>query len=361
MKTLIQVILFLVCAQLAFATAQMGEKLHYKGEVVEMFSTPLESFFTEDKPRPNETLRAHSSANWRGYVGHWKVEDGNLILTGLYRAHLEEGDEGNLRWEDGLIPASEVLGEGYSYPVTAKWFSGGLRIPRGSPIRYIHMGFESRYQTELILEIVDGKVIQEREISQEAEAYHSPFDIHWVRSGEEEIRANESTWIDGRLISTPVGLALMENGEYFKTRGIFQPKENPPILRIPNTPNTHPVELPLSRLPPVEENSPEDRTPDTEPERLSGTSTPALEEDTAEGHAADTESEGFPPILMPPVVEEYPAELVCRFYRMESGVGLEVVSIRFLERGETIHHPDFPRILIELREQDEASRHLKDR
>lgn len=45
--------------------------------------------------------------------------------------------------------------------VKADWFSGELRIPDGKMIKYVHMGYGSAYEREIILKVEAGKVIGE--------------------------------------------------------------------------------------------------------------------------------------------------------------------------------------------------------
>jgi hypothetical protein len=45
--------------------------------------------------------------------------------------------------------------------VRADWFSGELRIPGGKMIQYVHMGYGSVYEREIILKVVDGRIASE--------------------------------------------------------------------------------------------------------------------------------------------------------------------------------------------------------
>jgi hypothetical protein len=53
-----------------WATAQRGELLEYDGEQVEIFTTPLESYFNDDRKRLE--FPPASTALWRGYIGKWR-------------------------------------------------------------------------------------------------------------------------------------------------------------------------------------------------------------------------------------------------------------------------------------------------
>ena len=46
-----------------------------------------------------------------------------------------------------------------------QWFSGEIRVPVGRMIQYVHMGYESTYESDLLIEIIDGLVVSRIEIS----------------------------------------------------------------------------------------------------------------------------------------------------------------------------------------------------
>lgn len=292
-------ILFVVVPISLSATAQVGEELEYEGEATSMYSTPLEDFFNDENPRPNDVLFSTNTANWRGYIGHWKIEDKMLVLTGLYRERYSRDEEGNIEYVDELIPAEAVFGKGVSYPVVADWFSGKLRIPRGERVRYVHMGFGSQHEKEIFLEIKDGQVIKEVEVTYDPErdSYRSQSDMEWVALGEEDaVDADEYDWVDGRLLPTPVVQEYIESGDSFRTRGIYFPDDKLAYLWIPETPKTKSDYLPLNRMPEAE------------------------------------------------IARGSHVEISAHFYELEQGYGLEVETIRSLKPGETIHHPKYPEI-----------------
>ena len=297
LQTLSFALLMLAFPAAAYATAQAGEQLEYEGEATEMFSTPLEAFFSEENPRPNDLLEATSTANWRGYIGHWKFEDNKLVLTGLYRDHYHPDEEGDGKWSKELIPADKIFGDDAEYPIDATWFSGRLRIPQGEMIRYVHMGFGSQYEKEVFIEIKDGEIIRKFEViyDTERDAFRSQSDMQWVALGEGAANAADANdWIDGRLLLTPRVRQLLESGEKFRTRGIFFSGEELSHLWIPDTPKTPAEQLPIHRLPEAE------------------------------------------------IAQGSHVEVSAHFYKLEEGYGLEVESIKSLDPGETIHHPDFP-------------------
>lgn len=94
-------------------TLQIKEKLTYNGRVYGMFDEPLRPYLYE---HPIEHLgRIHSvcTACWRGYIGHWAIEDDKLYLV-----RLDSIDREPLL--DKLFPGQEK--------VFAEWFSGTITI-----------------------------------------------------------------------------------------------------------------------------------------------------------------------------------------------------------------------------------------
>lgn len=150
--TLLIALLVLAAPTAAQATAQAGDILFYKGERMAIFSNPLEMYFSDVNPRPNNLFPGMCSACWRGYVATWKIEDGFLYLVRLI--------EGTCDSNAPEIPLVKVFPDTKG-PVKATWFSGTLRVPQGKQLKYVHMGYESTYEKELFIKIEKGKVIEE--------------------------------------------------------------------------------------------------------------------------------------------------------------------------------------------------------
>ena len=128
-------------------TAQVLEKIRYQGKRMRLASTP---HFPEDHPRihlssekeveamatDSQTEIIFSTACWREYIGSWSIRRGKLYLTKLEGRFRLEGKEA----------------------IFADWFTGTLRIPRGKVLDYIHMGFDTVYEQEIILTVDQGLV-----------------------------------------------------------------------------------------------------------------------------------------------------------------------------------------------------------
>ena len=136
-------------------TAQFGETLEYNGVNYYLATEPLEPYLEKH----NIKFYAWCTACWRGYTSKWSIEDGMLYLTDLH-GFISTDDNGELM--------NKSVGMDYLFPgqdkVLADWFSGVLRLPHGEIIRYIHQGYDSIYEKELLLKIVNGKCVGVREI-----------------------------------------------------------------------------------------------------------------------------------------------------------------------------------------------------
>ena len=124
-------------------TAQIGERLRYQGEDMTMATEPLEAYFTLGGERPS--FGFVSTALWRGYVGRWEIVDDRLYLVGINAA----------AFRDEPVPL-ERLFPGYGDRVFAHWYSGTLRVPQGRRLAYVHMGYASTYERDLMLQIERG-------------------------------------------------------------------------------------------------------------------------------------------------------------------------------------------------------------
>ena len=129
-------------------TAQIQEILLYNGKTVGMASEPLDSYLNlvYDKP----PFIAPHTANWRGYLGKWLIEDDQLFIIGL----------------QGLIKGDVEINMNYLFPdsekVFAEWYTGTIRIPQGELLNYLHSGYESKYERDLYLDLIKGRVVNSR-------------------------------------------------------------------------------------------------------------------------------------------------------------------------------------------------------
>ena len=128
-------------------TAQIGEKLSYEGQEVSICNEPLGDYFAFAGIDPGFEFTC--TALWRGYVGTWEIRNGRLYPIGL-TGMLKTGSEANVA----------TFFPDHPDRVFAHWYSGTLRIPQGKMLEYVHMGYGSTYEEDLMVVIYKGVVTE---------------------------------------------------------------------------------------------------------------------------------------------------------------------------------------------------------
>lgn len=141
-------LLMVVLAQTVHATRQQPDILIDGGQEHFLYSNPLESLYGKENPRPH--FQIVHTANMRGYIATWEIDQGILYLKDI-KARI-----------DGVIVGLERMFPGQHDRVEATWFTGKLRVPQGKVLKYGY-GYESIYEYDRIIHIQKGKVIN-REI-----------------------------------------------------------------------------------------------------------------------------------------------------------------------------------------------------
>ena len=112
------------------------------------------NYYLETLDDPPELSSPHTAC-WRGYFGRWKIRVNKLFMTGL-EAYVDIGGK------------TEEVGLDYFFPdqkqVFAEWFTGEIRVPMGKEIQYVHMGYESLYERDLLIHVKDGNIVSMIEI-----------------------------------------------------------------------------------------------------------------------------------------------------------------------------------------------------
>lgn len=128
-------------------TAQVAERLIYGEKEISLFSNPLSLFLKET----GISFESPHTACWRGYVGTWEIIDTlgteRLYLVGL-SAH---------KTYEKIVGVSDVF-PGYD-KVFAHWFTGELRCPQGALLDYVHGGYASTYEYDLLMEFKQGVLV----------------------------------------------------------------------------------------------------------------------------------------------------------------------------------------------------------
>lgn len=126
-------------------TAQIPEKLLMNGETLTLCSEPLDDYFTS---HGEPGFAVNCTALWRGYVGTWEIRDARLFLVGI-----------EAEYPDGSSVSLAKLFQGEAERIFARWFTGTLRCPRGGELEYVHMGYGSVYEEDLLLQIEQGNLV----------------------------------------------------------------------------------------------------------------------------------------------------------------------------------------------------------
>ena len=130
-------------------TAQISEKLLFEGEKHAMCTNPLGDYCALGGELPR--FASNCTALLRGYVGTWEIINDRLYLIELH-GELESGQDADL----------ETVFPGYGERVFAHWYSGVIRLPQGKMLEYVHMGYGSTYERDLLLEFEKGVLISRR-------------------------------------------------------------------------------------------------------------------------------------------------------------------------------------------------------
>ena len=110
-----------------------------------MCTNPLSDFFAMGGFYPG--FESNSTALRRGYVGRWEIVEGRLYLVGL-RGTLEDGTEASV---------ATIFPE-FPDRVFAHWYSGTIRIPQGKRLKYVHSGYGSTFEQDLLIDVERGVV-----------------------------------------------------------------------------------------------------------------------------------------------------------------------------------------------------------
>lgn len=152
-------------------TAQVPDGLKIGDQTYRLFTNPLDTLPAYRRPH----FVSDNTACWRGYVAYWEIKDDTLYLVDLFgsvcvRPEIEGaarascGGHHRNGCETRKIRANDLFDMSAGL-LPADWYSGDLRVPQGRQLKYIHMGYASRYERYLILEIANGRLVGSRTLS----------------------------------------------------------------------------------------------------------------------------------------------------------------------------------------------------
>lgn len=156
MKRLVLLILVGLLSLVGFATAQFCELIYDGGVGKSMCSLLLEldsTAFSKIKDRLPQGMT--SSALWRNYIGCWKIKDDSLFLDSVLVC--QGSDEYRPIVIDDIYAANKTP-SGYF----ANWVSDSLRVVSGGIIKYVHLGWASKWENEEFIEVENGIVKNRR-------------------------------------------------------------------------------------------------------------------------------------------------------------------------------------------------------
>lgn len=166
MKSLrnLSVFTLLLTAPVALATAITANRISYNGKIWLLYSEPLWAIGADDNivsilPADRSISTASRTG---GYISCWSIKNGKLELDScLYHtlnpetfdflSHSITNEQIHERFKEAGLPDIDITK-----------FSGELRLASGDCIKYVHMGWESRYEDEIFLRIKKGRLLSEK-------------------------------------------------------------------------------------------------------------------------------------------------------------------------------------------------------
>lgn len=163
-QSLLIALLSLFIALQGKATGQSGDIIYIQGKSWELLNKPIWTDTTLDK-RLRAFLpkdRSVSTANWDGYTAFWEIRNDSLFLLGI---SVDMGMDSELKLSKRQL--KKIFKTYYvKDKIHASWYNGTLRAAQGELVRYVHSGFNRNLETEQIMTLKQGKVLQ-------SETYHN--------------------------------------------------------------------------------------------------------------------------------------------------------------------------------------------
>jgi hypothetical protein len=147
--------LWLASSGAAMATAQEPDRIVLAGERLALLSNPFEQYRRQHpgldlQPLEGADVVCVHSANHRGYVATFRIEEGGLLLDEIVTPACEGTEAKSLR--HALFGTDKA--------VSAAWFTGILVVPAGERIEYVHLGYGSMYERYRLHRVENGRVVE---------------------------------------------------------------------------------------------------------------------------------------------------------------------------------------------------------
>ena len=208
-RLILSILLSTLFASVAFATSQDPDVLIYDGKTYDLYSNPLESFYGKDwKPAFWVAPNSVSSGNWRGYVATWEIINDKLYLTKIDSWFCNR----RIKTKSGCRKVtlhdlfSAKVNDGR---VAATWFSNELRVPDGKQLKYVHSGYASIYERDIIFDVDAGKIVKQDVLEALNNPGRKPGAELFTRNSHPEKMSNLRKTISRRLVEAKNTTAML--------------------------------------------------------------------------------------------------------------------------------------------------------
>lgn len=147
----------------AFATGQAADVIYIDGQKWWLMGRPVgaDSILYVNLQARLPELVQESTGNWDRFVGCWSLDGEWLVLDSIVCTVYEDSTY-KKDYEMSLSSATmrEVFGNYYrNGKIVATWLTGTIRLTQGKRILYEHTGWNRHYETEVMLEVKEGRVV----------------------------------------------------------------------------------------------------------------------------------------------------------------------------------------------------------
>jgi hypothetical protein len=135
-------------------TAQIGDRIFIDNIEYSLACEPLSSYLYDNKIE--KLFTAISTSCYRGYYATWKIDDNKIYLLNIESTwSLKRNNQIEI---EEHVSAMEKLFPGQT-EVFVYWVNGRLKINSGELIEYVHIGYESVYESDIYLWFENGVLI----------------------------------------------------------------------------------------------------------------------------------------------------------------------------------------------------------
>lgn len=164
MKNLVLILSFLLGIILqSYGTAQIPDKIIYKGRTYKLHSNPLDKYF-ERYPEKKPKRGIISTALWRGYVATFEVKREEVYLKDV-KIEIRNKDSEKQFDTKWISVKDQIIPQGTGIKID--WLNEILILPYGKMVNYVHLGYGSTYSKYILLEVENGTVNRIKKINHE--------------------------------------------------------------------------------------------------------------------------------------------------------------------------------------------------